>query len=333
MSRFNCDKCRRRPSPPAALPNAGRGEQSGNVGEPSRRGLTLLELVIVLIILAALTTVAVRSLGPVADQARYEKSQRLLEELDRSYQLRSIEAGGVVSYSGFIADIGRLPIAIGDDPETHLSELWDPTLLPPFAITPVDDPDTADSEQIPVAAGWKGPYLLLPPGPATLRDGFGNALLHLNGLGFPVSDGEEIAGLVSLGSNGLLDPTDVDYARDLTLPGGIWAEGRFTGTVPFYVITSDGLDPELNSGETLHVRLYGPIDGQAGRISSEEVAANASLQYEGSVTATCGPRVIMAVVTTGETPNEEVERASMPYQIVVSPGMNPTRELVIPPDP
>lgn len=302
-------------------------------GVATERGLTLLELVIVLTILAALTTVASRSLGPVADQSRYERSQRILDEIERAYQLRGVEAGGIVSYSGFIADIGRLPIAIGDLPEVQLSELWDPALLPPFAITLVDDPDTTDSEQIPVAAGWKGPYLLLPPGPSTLRDGFGNAFLHLDSSGIAVSDGEEIAGLVSLGSNGLLDPTDVDYARDLTLPGGIWTAERFSGTVPFHVITSNGLDPELHSGETLHVRLYGPIDGQAGRIASEEVSANASLRYEGNITATCGPRVIMAVVTTGSAPNEDVLRASAPYQIVVAPGMNPTRELVLPPDP
>ena len=49
--------------------------------ENARRGLTLLELVVVLGILAMLSTIAVRSLEPIADQARYEATQRVLNDL------------------------------------------------------------------------------------------------------------------------------------------------------------------------------------------------------------------------------------------------------------
>ncbi len=46
-----------------------------------RAGLTLLELVVVLGILALLSGMAVRSLQPIADQARYEATQHLIDDL------------------------------------------------------------------------------------------------------------------------------------------------------------------------------------------------------------------------------------------------------------
>ena len=327
MSRFNCGNCRRRPSPPTPLPEAVRGEQGGNAGEPSRRGLTLLELVIVLIILAALTGVAVRSLGPVADQARYERTQQLMIEIDQAYQLRSIEAGGLVYYSGFIADMGRLPIAMSNAAPTQPLELWLQGDLPPFAITPFDDPDTLRVETIPVATGWKGPYLLLPPGSTGLLDGFGNALVPLNSSGNAVVVGNPIAGFVSLGSNGVMNSDDVNYDRDLNLPGGLWNSARYEGTVPFQVM----VPPMHLSGtmppRTLRVRLYGPRDGAPARIDEQNLASGV---FSGSVSGTCGPRVLKAVVTTGSAPNETVIHESIAYQIVISPGMNSTRDLVIP---
>jgi type II secretory pathway pseudopilin PulG len=293
--------------------------------------LTLLELAIVLIILAALTTVAVRSLGPAADQARYERTQQLMIEIDQAYQLRSIEAGGLVYYSGFIADMGRLPISRpGDDPSTQASELWELENLPTFAIDNFDDPLTPYEEKIPVAAGWKGPYLLLPPGSASLRDGFGNPLLPINSSNHPAAVGDPIAGFVSLGSNGMRNPDDMNYERDLHLPAGLWNPARYDGTVPFRVIDSVGLDPALSSGETLRVRLYGPINGAPGRLVDETLIPSASGQFSGDVSGTCGPRVLKAFVTTGAGQNESVVRESIAYQIMISPGMNSTRELVIP---
>jgi prepilin-type N-terminal cleavage/methylation domain-containing protein len=284
-----------------------------------KQGLTLLELVIVLFILAALTGVAVRSLGPVADRARYERTQQLMTEIEHAYQLRSIEAGGVVYYSGFIADMGGLPIARpGDDPSTQAQpqplELWLQGDLPPFAITPFDDPDTLRVEKIPVAAGWKGPYLLLPPGSTGLLDGFGNALVPLNPNSNQADVGEEIAGFVSLGANGVMPSGEVNV-------------DRFSGTVHFRLIDSMGNNPVLATGETLRVRLYGPRDGAPARIDEQNLASGV---FSGSVSGTCGPRVLKAFVTTGSAPNESVVRESKSYQIMIRSAGNPLRDLVIP---
>ena len=77
--------------------------------EASKRdGLTLLELLIVLVILAALTGIAVQQLEPLADQSRYEATQQTLENVEEAILSRDI-INGQVRYSGFVADIGRLP--------------------------------------------------------------------------------------------------------------------------------------------------------------------------------------------------------------------------------
>src|SRR6056297_3505064 len=47
----------------------------------ARHALTLLELIVALGILAVLSTIAVTSLDPLADQARYQASVQLLEQL------------------------------------------------------------------------------------------------------------------------------------------------------------------------------------------------------------------------------------------------------------
>ena len=227
-----------------------------------RPGLTLIELVVVLAILAVLATVAVRSLEPIAAQARYEATQRTLTNVNDALLLRSFTPDRVASYSGFVADLGRLPIAIGSTSETQLAELWEQGTLPSFSITSFDDPDTLVVETIPVASGWRGPYLVLPPGPSRLRDGFGRAYSIRNASNTVASSGDQIANVVSAGANGTIDPTDDEYNRDIELPGGIWTNGRYQGSINVTVKQSDGIsDPSLLSGQSLRLRLYGPENG------------------------------------------------------------------------
>ena len=73
------------------------------------QGLTLVELVVVLAILAVLAGVAVRSLEPIADQARYEATQKTLESVKNAIVDDRQQASGTRQISGFVSDIGRLP--------------------------------------------------------------------------------------------------------------------------------------------------------------------------------------------------------------------------------
>ncbi len=298
---------------------------SGSRDLQTRRGVTLLELVIVLVILAALAGIAVTALEPLADQARYEASQKTLINIDEAILSQSFTPDRVANYSGFVADMGRLPQAVGGDAETQLSELWSQGALPPFSISNFDDPDTTDVESILVAAGWRGPYLNLPPGRNSMRDGYGQAFDIRNTADITASDGETIGNLVSGGANGSIDPLDVDYDRDMELPGGLWTDGRYQGTLEVIVKDSSGNDPNITAGQTLRIKMYGSDDGLAGIVGEQTLAGASSgpvvLTFSDQ---TVGPRVLAVYVTTGASPSQSVVGQSAAKQIVLTPGMNPS---------
>ncbi|MFW5693484.1 MAG: type II secretion system protein, partial [Thermoguttaceae bacterium] len=89
--------------------------------------MTLVELLVVLTILAILSAVAVFSTETVVRQGRFEATQRTLRAVEEA--VLGPEAfraeDGNLSTSGFVADIGRLPV--------DLAELWSPGGLPAFA--------------------------------------------------------------------------------------------------------------------------------------------------------------------------------------------------------
>lgn len=154
----------------------------------TRTALTLLELLVVLVILAIVATVAVNSLQPRVESARFEQTQRQLNQVTDAIlgprQARLPD--GTPMVTGFVADIGRLPVIQNStndfDQETgnridgggrELSELWsDQSGLAetyPFQFrsgpqSPVDYSDV----QLP--CGWRSPYLHLPMGLNSLRD-------------------------------------------------------------------------------------------------------------------------------------------------------------------
>ncbi|HSJ03781.1 MAG TPA: prepilin-type N-terminal cleavage/methylation domain-containing protein, partial [Verrucomicrobium sp.] len=148
---------------------------------------TLMELVVVLAILAVVTSLAVRSVDRVEDQGRYEANLRIMQEIETavlgSPDDRALDGTRVLS--GFVADMGRLPRTVEET--VHISgieaealtlrELWD---WPPagkkydvrkasLTNLAVEDPVHVD-EQVYVPGGWRGPYLRLPMEETALRD-------------------------------------------------------------------------------------------------------------------------------------------------------------------
>lgn len=158
-----------------------------------RSGLTLVELMAVLFILALVAGIAITSTEGLIDQARVDTSQKVLANLEDAIigprNLR--EPDGTLIISGFLADIGRLPQTVrppgqppGDEVVT-LGELWDESLWASptarFAVRKAEGVNIvggldADTE-IWVACGWRGPYLRLPVGSSELSDGWGKRLV------------------------------------------------------------------------------------------------------------------------------------------------------------
>jgi type II secretory pathway pseudopilin PulG len=223
-----------------------------------RFGLSLLELVIALGLLALLATVAVRSLEPIADQSRIEATRRLLEDVASAIRGEAVSVGRdqLRSPGGLLADCGFVP---GDS-----SAL----LVPPpgVAVWSVqnfdsDNDGTADGS---LASGWNGPYLQLPVGrsrDAAIEDGWGRPLDY----DAPEADTLQI---VSLGSDNAIggDGAEADLVATV-LPQ------EFRGSVVFRAYQIDEetgmpVDPELSPRQQMGVRFYGvnAAGGTAGRI-------------------------------------------------------------------
>ena len=78
----------------------------------SERGLTLVEMLVVLAILVALTTVAVNSTEGVVDQGRYDATGNTLDGVRDAVLGREGLKGpdDRPFITGFVADMGRLPV-------------------------------------------------------------------------------------------------------------------------------------------------------------------------------------------------------------------------------
>ncbi len=211
-----------------------------------RSGLTLLELVVVLAILAALSTVAVQSLAQSMDQTRFEITQRLLADIrtacvgDTASSTNSAD-----SIRGFVADVGRMP--------TTLDELLiNGNNLPPFAVAPASASGQPHDDVL-APRGWRGPYVKLPIGATSLRDGWGRPLSFL--LGATTGQLETVA---SLGADGLqtLATSSVNYNTDLaiTMTPQDYRGAMITGQV-YRLDNGQRVAPMAT---TVRVRLFGP---------------------------------------------------------------------------
>lgn len=255
-------------------------------------GLTLLELLVVLTILVALSTVAITSTSGVADQARYEATQRTLENIRDAVigpaNLRDTD--GTLLYTGFVADTGRLPKAVAEvvDGGTVLTlqELWiQPGTLVEYDVRPalaanivVDTPSSAAEEEdavVYLGTGWRGPYLNLKPGTTRIVDGWGSEIATPVGIvqgypnnlllnsAVPVNVGDQINEVLCLGRDSAIGGAEA-YDRDseTTFPSSLL---NGTISVQVEVRTPDGAPAPIPVPNTtgapigkIFVRLFEP---------------------------------------------------------------------------
>jgi prepilin-type N-terminal cleavage/methylation domain-containing protein len=306
-----------------------------------QRGLTLLELVVVLAILAALGTVMVTQTTNLTSEARYEQTARTLEQLDAAVVgetgLRGPDGQRLIA--GFVADIGRLP--------DSLDELWEIGSLNAFAIdkSPAGDPTLA------VAGGWRGPYLRLPVGADDLTDGWGRPFETLDEDGNTITSGP-IKILRSRGPDNVVG--GVGYDRDLyvVFEASSTATGldgvdsavpaRHEGDVQVArVERADGSDPVIGDGQYVVIRVYGPDPNTGDVRTIEQMIHDLGPGGDGPVVENktlsnvpIGPRVIRAyqVSTSPATDEEDLSSAdpiSDPVYFVNLAGGPPSIELVL----
>ncbi|MEM7600108.1 MAG: prepilin-type N-terminal cleavage/methylation domain-containing protein [Verrucomicrobiota bacterium] len=232
--------------------------------KPHHAGLTLVELLIVLSILAVLSTVALRSVVGKFEDGNYDANISQLEEIQRAIL-------GEEEAAGFLGDIGRLPVAIGDSTSTNLeqlAELWDQNAsgLPSYAInTPTGDSDVR------LGTGWRGPYLNLGINRSELTDGFANPFILYQADGSLADGSDPIAIVQSLGADGGLggasynEDFEVVFQADLGAVSAGFANATTNGwqTDLEVTVVRDSGAIAFADGAHLIVRAYG-ADGSGG---------------------------------------------------------------------
>jgi len=237
-----------------------QSHRSGNAG------LTLLELLVVLGILAVLSTVAMRSVVGTFEEKNYEANVAQLEEIKQAVL-------GDDHSAGFLGDIGRLPLAVGDADATNysqLAELWDQdeALARGISLYAIRTP--AGDAEIRLGTGWRGPYLDLGINRNDLTDGFANRYFLLQADGTESDNGEPIAIVQTLGADGAIH--GASYAEDLEVifeanagvlppPDNLAANDWQTDLQ--VTVTRDGGPILLADGAHLILRAYG-ADGLGG---------------------------------------------------------------------
>ena len=286
---------------------------------PWRTGLTLLELIVALGILAVLSTLAVGALDPLADQSRYEATQRLLRELrnatvgDRSAR----QINGQLIVSGFVADTGSLPSILGDF-TTKPAGVIDHSVQ-------TFDSNRDLTDDVTLSSGWKGPYLHLGAGQTDILDGWGRApLIDPDGGDFD---------FFSYGADTDSLAPEEGYLADLS---EVIASSEYLSNVTFRLFEIDGgtgtrIDPSPSGTEQLGVLFYGANanGGTSGAIEERMLPIAAVGSFEASqanqVHGVVAARGVIwndvdadQVIDSGET----VIRSSYVHYLTLSGGMD-----------
>ncbi len=178
-------------------------------------GMTLIELVVVLSILAGLATLALTSLGGLGARQRVDTTTRVIDQIELAV------AGDGARAGRFVSDMGRLPVlhgaAVARVEGRGLEELWYDLGVYTASLT-IQFNGAASWESTNLwpagseltgmlPGGWQGPYLDL--GGDRLFDGFGNNLKYWDAgtsdwrdtTSADLADQEVIASVASWGSD------------------------------------------------------------------------------------------------------------------------------------
>lgn len=306
---------------------------------PERRfqsGFTLLELVVVLAILAVVTTMAFRSVDQVVDQRRYEANRQMFDDLERAVL-------GDEKTLGLVSDLGRLPKTVKQGDELVLQELWKQGTLPSYDVrTSIVD------AQVSLPTGWRGPYLHLGFDADNIHDGWGNPMSSpantpevttVNSTGYArlrnetdgaITAAEQPVSIIwHLGANGAYNELDKDLDRDRELS----FVGRSQASVKASVDFSGNDGPKtINAGEKVTVRIFAPNPSDVSVLSAYSATTEAmvaagsigvpeqSASPNSIVGATIGLRAVRAYLYQSDG-TTLIAQSAVKY-VTLRPGVN-----------
>ncbi len=231
-------------------------------------GMTLVELVVVLGLLAALATYALVSLDGLSDRSRVDTTRHRLD------QIRQAIAGDGLTASRFVNDMGRLPNipfvdidgnSTFDEGQEFIELFSDSTgvgTVSGHSYTPTVSTESFTAVNIDLEYGWNGPYM--ETSYDALFDGFGNRFwvqTKDNNLYHAINAAETgIIGVASLGRDDTagsgLDWADEDI--ELTDFGAVESVGL---TVRTLVISRDAVDHPVWGSPVITTSVTSVTDG------------------------------------------------------------------------
>lgn len=302
------------------------------------RALTLIELLVVLVVLTILATIAIRATDGVFSQARYEATVRTLRQIDFAIMgdrdLR--QENGTPIISGFLADVGRLPIPPAGEllSGQNLAELWDDTL---WTAYPYQIRSPQNHSSIRLACGWRGPYL--KPGLGTsggVVDGWGRAFVLFDD---PSNEDPFDLRIVSAGADGLIetstqfdtvDPFNINLVNDYKVGTSV--------SVTVSRRTQEGdTEPVALNGNSLTVFLFTPDPLATNGIRTSSQLLNTPTDVALFENVPPGRRALRAYIhATGSTPVEVQGGEGSVFvtrYVLIPPTGTTTIELIFPPSP
>ena len=223
----------------------------------SRDGVTLIELLIVIMIIGLLTTAALKAYDTSLQAARLRSTMRTLDELSAAIVGNpDLVSGGIRTDYGYVGDVGRLPEKIQDlvqRPADVDTGLWHgPYVLPKVAENPagfvVDawgDSLIYDAESLSITSR-KGYSILQPSGwivrkmaansDVLLRNRFGGIIFDAKGDVPSAAKAESLRVVLLYPQNGRLITTDTLKGAAQIVNGNFWYPERITvGNHKLYV--------------------------------------------------------------------------------------------------
>ena len=255
---------------------AAAGEiQSRPDGSPIRNphGLTLLELLLVVLILSAIALMTISFTESTDKQFRFEDTRTRLENIRAAVAGDPLRVlNGESAISGFAADMGRLPDCLQELVEGQS------LMVPPCQFT-TDESHSFDTKTG-LWSGWNGPYLASlteqSSGTRAFRDGWGNAGNAASHYGWKTFSAADLDGgspnqikdtltVQTFGADGTAGGTgyDADYPASGVLVERADHQLNLKGWNSITLIldnSNNGSNVNVLAG-TLRLRVYYPLDG------------------------------------------------------------------------
>jgi prepilin-type N-terminal cleavage/methylation domain-containing protein len=256
-----------------------------------KKNFTLIELIVVLSVLAVLSSLAVHLVNSTLEQASLEQTVLQLKNIEKA--ILGVEGN---LKEGYIAEMGGPPV--------ELEDLW---------RNPHPEGEAYQRKKavdgVELYCGWRGPYLQLAPGQKEVRDGWGQSFVFFDRFGQNLLDSASFDLLASLGSDQKLG--GVDFAQDIgfalvleasAVPflGFSSPQDRYQASMDIYIRYRDPKEPKvlkdpLSEKGNITIRYYHP-EPQTGSLIFDELVIYTAFQahenFRRTLPATLGPRAV-----------------------------------------